>query len=159
VRAREILDGLIDGVGGSFAGAVSFSMDDSMAKARIALTARLVREYDEAIRYFTERLGFVLLEDTPLTEMKRWVRVAPNEAGPSLLLARADKPEQTAQIGKQAGGRVALFLETDDFARDYRAMCDRGVTFETEPRRESYGTYAVFRDLYGNRWDLIEPAG
>jgi catechol 2,3-dioxygenase-like lactoylglutathione lyase family enzyme len=123
----------------------------------IAHVALLVRDYDEAIAYFTERLGFILTEDTPQGEGKRWVRVAPPSAtGTSLLLARAADPEQAALIGGQGGGRVFLFLETDDFWRDYGAMRSRGVSFLETPRREPYGTVAVFEDLYGNRWDLIQ---
>jgi catechol 2,3-dioxygenase-like lactoylglutathione lyase family enzyme len=123
----------------------------------IAHVALLVRDYDEAIAYFTERLGFILTEDTPQGEGKRWVRVAPPSAkGTSLLLARAADPEQAALIGGQGGGRVFLFLETDDFWRDYGAMRSRGVSFLETPRGEPYGTVAVFEDLYGNRWDLIQ---
>jgi catechol 2,3-dioxygenase-like lactoylglutathione lyase family enzyme len=119
----------------------------------------LVRDYDEAIAYFTEVLGFALVEDTPLSESKRWVLVAPQGSGGTrLLLAKADKPEQSARVGDQTGGRVFLFLETDDFERDYSAMRERGVRFLEEPRHEPYGTVAVFADLYGNRWDLIEFA-
>ena len=131
----------------------------------LMLVSYLVREYDEAIAYFTDVLGFRLLEDTPRTYEtpgKRWVRVAPpsreaGEVGAALLLARAATPEQTAAIGQQAGGRVWLFLETDDFARDHAALSARGVEFLEAPRREPYGMVAVFRDLYGNKWDLIEP--
>lgn len=122
--------------------------------------ALLVRDYDEAIAFFVDALGFQLLEDTPLGPEKRWVRVAPaGGKGAALLLARAATAGQRAQIGNQAGGRVFLFLETDDVARDHAAMQQRGVRFLEAPRRESYGTVAVFEDLYGNRWDLIEPAG
>jgi len=118
----------------------------------------LVRDYDEAIGFFTGKLGFVLAEDTPLTGGKRWVRVVPRGSmGPGLLLAKAATPEQQAAVGSQAGGRVFLFLHTDDFSRDYGAMVAAGVVFAEEPRRESYGTVAVFRDLYGNKWDLLEP--
>jgi len=123
----------------------------------IAHLALLVRDYDEAIAYFTEMLGFTLLEDTPQEGGKRWVRVAPPGAqGTSLLLARAAGSEQLALIGVQGGGRVFLFLETDDFRRDYDAMRSRGVSFLETPRSEPYGTVAVFEDLYGNRWDLIQ---
>jgi len=123
----------------------------------IAHVALLVRDYDEAIAYFAEKLGFILLEDTPQGEGKRWVRVAPPGAqGTSLLLAQAAGPEQVALIGRQGGGRVFLFLETDDFWRDYNAMRSRGVSFLETPRSEPYGTVAVFEDLYGNRWDLIQ---
>jgi catechol 2,3-dioxygenase-like lactoylglutathione lyase family enzyme len=126
---------------------------------RIAAVSLLVRDYDEAIAYFTEALGFTLVEDTKLSEEKRWVLVAPaNGSGPGLLLARADTAAQAARIGDQTGGRVFLFLHTDDFRRDYDAMRARGVVFHEEPRRETYGTVAVFEDLYGNKWDLLEPA-
>lgn len=122
----------------------------------IAQVALLVRDYDEAIRFFTEALGFRLLEDTPLGGGKRWVRVAPvGQSGAVLLLAKAVTPAQADRVGDQTGGRVWLFLETDDFWRDYEAMRARGVAFEEAPRAEPYGTVAVFRDLYGNRWDLI----
>ena len=122
----------------------------------LGFVALLVREYDEAIAYFTAALGFTLVEDTPRAEGKRWVVVAPPGGGTALLLARAVGPEQEACVGRQAGGRVFLFLYTDDFPRDYHAMQARGVMFEEQPRREEYGTVAVFRDLYGNRWDLLE---
>ena len=125
----------------------------------IAHVALLVRDYDEAMGYFTEKLGFILLEDTPQQEGKRWVRVAPPGAQrTSLLLAQAAGPEQVAVIGRQGGGRVFLFLETDDFRRDFEAMRSRGVSFLETPRTEPYGTVAVFEDLYGNRWDLIQRA-
>jgi len=123
---------------------------------RIALTALLVRDYDEAIRFFTRALGFELLEDSPAGPGKRWVRVAPSGgAGGALLLARAATPEQERAIGNQSGGRVFLFLETDDFDRDYARMRAEGVRFAEEPRQEAYGKVAVFLDLYGNKWDLI----
>lgn len=119
--------------------------------------ALLVRDYDEAIRFYTQVLGFDLLEDTDLDGGKRWVRVAPpGGGGTALLLARAATPEQTARIGDQTGGRVFLFLNTDDFGRDYERYRANGVRFLEEPRRELYGTVAVFVDLYGNRWDLLE---
>src|SRR5262245_12280046 len=117
----------------------------------------LVRDYDEAIAFFVERLDFDLVADDDLGEGKRWVLVAPKGgAGTRLLLAEAATVEQAARIGDQAGGRVFLFLETDDFARDHQAMIAKGVTFRESPRREAYGTVAVFEDLYGNGWDLIE---
>ena len=116
------------------------------------------RDYDEAIAWFTSVLGFELLEDTRQSETKRWVRVAPTKRGSALLLACAATPAQVASIGHQTGGRVAFFLDTDDFARDHAAFTARGVPFVEPPRQESYGTVAVFTDLYGNRWDLIEPA-
>ena len=131
-----------------------------MAQQRLGAVSYLVREYDEAIAFFTQRLGFRLVEDTPLGGGKRWVRVAPpGGTGPSLLLAKAVTPEQAAAVGRQAGGRVFLFLETDDFARDHGAMLAAGVVFDEAPRREPYGRVAVFRDLYGNKWDLLQPAG
>ena len=126
--------------------------------ARIAAVALLVRDYDEAAEWYRRCLGFVKLADTPLADGKRWVTVAPADGGTALLLARAVGGEQTARIGDQAGGRVFLFLETDDFARDHAAMLAAGVDFREAPRRETYGTVAVFADLYGNLWDLIEPA-
>ena len=126
----------------------------SQAIGRIAL---VVRDYDEAIAYFTRSLGFELLEDTPQGPSKRWVVVAPpGGSGTALLLARAATPEQERRIGDQTGGRVFLFLSTDDFWGDYRRMRAGGVAFAEEPRQESYGMVVVFRDLYGNRWDLVE---
>ena len=120
--------------------------------------ALLVRDYDEAIAFFTERLGFDLLEDTALGAGKRWVLVAPpGGAGTALLLAKATGPEQESRIGDQTGGRVFLFLHTDDFWSDYRALQVRGIVFTEQPRTETYGTVVVFLDLYGNKWDLIEP--
>lgn len=123
----------------------------------IAAVALVVRDYDEALAFFTDCLAFAVIEDTPLTESKRWVVVAPpGGAGTRLLLARAATPEQVARVGDQTGGRVFLFLHTDDFWRDYRQMQSRGVRFVEEPREEPYGTVAVFLDLYGNRWDLVQ---
>jgi catechol 2,3-dioxygenase-like lactoylglutathione lyase family enzyme len=119
--------------------------------------ALLVRDYDEAIAYYTTTLGFTLREDTPLGGGKRWVVLAPGNDGATLLLARAANERQQAQIGDQCGGRVFLFLHTDDFARDHREFSARGVKFVEAPRHEAFGTVAVFEDLYGNRWDLIEP--
>jgi catechol 2,3-dioxygenase-like lactoylglutathione lyase family enzyme len=122
----------------------------------IGYVALVVREYDEAIAFFTQSLGFTLIEDTNLGA-KRWVLVAPpGSNGTRLLLARAANPEQVRHIGNQTGGRVFLFLHTDDFWRDYRAMKERGVKFHEDPRSESYGTVAVFEDLYGNKWDLLQ---
>jgi catechol 2,3-dioxygenase-like lactoylglutathione lyase family enzyme len=117
----------------------------------------MVRDYDEAVAFFRDRLGFEVVEDTPLGCGKRWVVVAPGGAGASLLLARAATAEQAARVGDQTGGRVFLFLRTDDFWRDHRALLSRGVRFAEEPREESYGMVAVFLDLYGNRWDLVQP--
>jgi len=128
----------------------------------IAAVTLVVREYDEAIEYFTTVLGFHLLEDTPLGGGKRWVRVAPVSAGSTaLLLARAATREQLLAVGNQTGGRVFLFLETTDFAADYARLSARGVQFAEEPRHEVYGRVAVFVDLYGNRWDLVQylPSG
>jgi len=117
----------------------------------------VVGDYDQAIAYYTQRLGFVLLEDIDLGS-KRWVRIAPSaQAETALLLARADGDAQRARIGDQTGGRVGFFLHTDDFARDHAAMLAHGVRFLESPRVETYGTVAVFEDLYGNRWDLLEP--
>ncbi|MCG8405687.1 MAG: VOC family protein [Phycisphaerales bacterium] len=124
----------------------------------IGRMAIVVRDYDEAIRFYTEKLGFVVREDTDLGGGKRWVRVAPsNGSNTELLLARAVTPEQRARIGDQTGGRVFVFLETDDFWRDYEAMSERGVTFCRPPKEEPYGMVAVFLDLYGNKFDLIQP--
>lgn len=124
----------------------------------IATIALVVRDYDEAIEFYCGLLGFALVEDTGLGGAKRWVLVAPpGGTGARLLLARADGPSQRAAIGNQTGGRVMLFLETDDFARDHARMVENGVTFLEAPRHEPYGSVAVFVDLYGNRWDLIEP--
>ncbi|MBL7991801.1 MAG: VOC family protein [Candidatus Kapabacteria bacterium] len=122
----------------------------------IAALTLLVRNYDEAIAYYTEKLGFVLLEDTPLGAGKRWVRVAPKGSETALLLAQASTEEQKAHIGNQTGGRVFLFLHTDDCWRDYNAYKARGVAFREVPREEEYGTVVVFEDLYGNAWDLVQ---
>jgi len=117
----------------------------------------LVRDYDEAVAWFTAKIGFALIENSDLGGGKRWVMVGPKGDGARLLLARASTPSQQAMIGRQGGGRVFLFLETDDFARDHAAFVSRGVRFIEAPREEAYGRVAVFEDLYGNRWDLIEP--
>jgi len=121
----------------------------------VTTAAVVVRDYDEAIAFYAGILGLRLIEDTPLAAGKRWVVVG-TDAGARLLLARAATPEQEARIGDQTGGRVFLFLETDDFARDHAAYRAAGVRFMEGPRQEPYGTVAVFEDLYGNRWDLIE---
>ncbi len=123
----------------------------------IAAVALLVRDYDEAIAFFTRALRFSLLEDNPLGDGKRWVRVAPaGSPGASLLLAQAATPEQLSCVGRQGGGRVMWFLETDDFAGDHAHLLSGGVRFRELPRHEAYGTVAVFEDLYGNPWDLIQ---
>ena len=120
--------------------------------------ALVVRDYDEALAYFTDTLNFEVIEDTRLSEDKRWVLIAPpGSKGTSLLLARAATPEQLTRIGNQTGSRVFLFLHTDDFWRDYHLYKAKGIVFVREPKEERYGTVAVFRDLYGNLWDLLEP--
>ena len=126
---------------------------------KLGLIAIVVRDYDDAIAFYTQVLGFDLIEDTPIPEQqKRWVVVAPHGAnGSQILLARAVGEVQLSRVGDQTGGRVFLFLYTDDFWRDYRAYLSRGVVFVREPKVERYGTVAVFRDLYGNLWDLLEP--
>ncbi|MDX8533614.1 VOC family protein [Mesorhizobium sp. VK25A] len=124
----------------------------------VATVALVVASYDEAVRWYVERLGFVLIEDVDLGGGKRWVTVAPAKGqGARLLLAQASGEEQASRIGNQTGGRVFLFLETDNFSRDHQAMLAKGVEFREAPRSEAYGTVAVFSDLYGNLWDLIEP--
>lgn len=128
-------------------------------KQYIAHMALVVADYDEAIAFYTQQLGFTLVEDTVLSDSKRWVLVAPPGAKEScLLLAKAADEEQASRIGNQTGGRVFLFLYTDDLKRDYEQMKSRGVVFVREPAIEVYGTVAVFKDLYGNLWDLLEPA-
>ena len=117
--------------------------------------ALVVPDYDEALAFFGGTLGFRLVEDTPLADGKRWVVVAPPGGGASILLARAATPAQREAIGNQTGGRVAFFLDSDDFDRDHRALRARGAVFEEEPRDEPYGRVAVFRDPFGNRWDLV----
>jgi catechol 2,3-dioxygenase-like lactoylglutathione lyase family enzyme len=124
---------------------------------RLGHVALVVRDYDEAIAFYTQSLGFQLIEDTDLGNGKRWVLVRPpGSESTDLLLAKAVNPEQASRIGNQTGGRVFLFLHTDDFWGDYRAMTARGVKFVRPPSEESYGTVAVFEDLYGNHWDLLE---
>jgi catechol 2,3-dioxygenase-like lactoylglutathione lyase family enzyme len=127
-------------------------------KQSIAHIALVVRDYDEAIEFYTNKLRFSLVEDTYQPEQdKRWVVVAPpNSSGTSLLLAKASKPKQESFVGDQAGGRVFLFLRTDDFWRDYNEMIAREIQFVREPKEAEYGTVAVFKDLYGNLWDLIQ---
>ena len=124
----------------------------------IAMVAMVVRDYDEAIAWYRDALGFSLLEDEDRGDGKRWVRMAPTgNTHFSLLLAKATSPQQEAAIGDQHGGRVGFFLHTDDFVRDHARLARAGAHFEESPRHEAYGTVVVFRDLYGNRWDLIEP--
>lgn len=128
-------------------------------KQALGLVSLVVREYDEAIAFYVGILGFTLVENTYIPEQsKRWVVVAPPGSTESrLLLARASNPDQATFVGNQTGGRVFLFLCTDNFARDYQAYAARGVRFVREPKEESYGTVAVFEDLYGNLWDLVQP--
>ena len=127
---------------------------------RLGAISLLVRDYDEAIEWYTRCLGFDLIEDSPRAPPpgKRWVMVAPKGAGTALLLAQAASAEQRARIGDQAGGRVFLFLHTDDFTRDHARMLAEGVRFLEAPRHETYGSVAVFEDLYGNKWDLLQHA-
>lgn len=124
---------------------------------RLGTVTLVVRDYDEAIRWFVGALGFVVHEDTPLSAEKRWVVVGPPDGGARLLLAKASGTAQQARVGDQTGGRVAFFLETDDFATTRDRMAGAGIRFTEAPRAERYGTVAVFEDLYGNRWDLIGP--
>lgn len=124
---------------------------------RVATVSVVVADYDEAIAWYTGKLGFRLAEDVDLGGGKRWVTVEPGGQSARLLFAKADGESQAASIGNQTGGRVFLFLETDDFARDHALMTEKGVSFHEAPRNEAYGTVAVFADLYGNLWDLIEP--
>jgi catechol 2,3-dioxygenase-like lactoylglutathione lyase family enzyme len=125
----------------------------------IAHIAVLVNDYDEAIEFYTQKLHFTLVEDNQLSDTKRWVRVAPSgSAGCCILLAKAENEEQKSRVGNQTGGRVFLFLYTDDFGRDFQNLLDQEVTIIRQPVKEPYGTVAVFADLYGNLWDLIEPA-
>ncbi len=127
----------------------------------IGYLTMVVRDYDEAIAFFTRSLGFDLIEDTPSKDRqgrdKRWVLVAPRGShGTAILLAKASTPEEVSRIGNQTGGRIFLFLHTVDFWRDYNAIREKGVKFIREPKEEKYGTVAVFEDLYGNKWDLLE---
>ena len=124
---------------------------------KLVSVSLIVRDYDEAIAFFTQQLPFRLHEDTPLAGGKRWVVIAPAGGGASLLLAKATTAEAQTRIGDQTGGRVFLFLHTDDFWRDHRDFQSRGIRFIEQPREESYGTVAVFLDLYGNKWDLVQP--
>ena len=131
---------------------------EEIMKQHIAHIALVVDDYDKAIKFYTEKLNFDLIEDTPLSETKRWVMVAPKGSTECrLLLAKAANEEQKSRVGNQTGGRVFLFLYTDNIKRDYNNMKEKGILFIREPSIESYGTVAVFEDLYGNLWDLIEP--
>lgn len=124
----------------------------------LAHIALVVKDYDEAIAFYTQKLNFILVEDTQLSETKRWVRIKPNgQSNTCILLAQAANDEQRARIGNQTGGRVFLFLHTDDFWRDYNHMVEHKISFVRPPVEEPYGTVAVFEDLYGNLWDLIQP--
>jgi catechol 2,3-dioxygenase-like lactoylglutathione lyase family enzyme len=128
-------------------------------KQQLATIALVVHDYDEAIRFYTEKLHFTLVEDTVMSETKRWVVVAPpGSDGCNLLLAKAANDEQASRVGNQTGGRVFLFLHTENFKRDYENLQNQGITIVRGPSKEPYGTVAVFADLYGNLWDLIEPA-
>ena len=127
-------------------------------KQLISSVALVVDNYDDAIDFYTKQLKFELVEDTDLGDGKRWVRVSPpNSKGTAILLAKADSAQQSKSVGKQSGGRVFLFLQTDDFWRDYNDMMSKGVSFKESPRVEVYGTVVVFEDLYGNKWDLFQP--
>jgi len=129
-------------------------------KQRIAHIAIVVNDYDEAIKFYTEKLHFDMVEDTQLSETKRWVLVRPKGSNECcLLLAKAANDEQRSRVGNQTGGRVFLFLHTDNFEIDYQNLLDHQIDIVRQPQREEYGTVAVFKDLYGNLWDLIEPAG
>lgn len=128
-------------------------------KQRLAQIAIVVDDYDKAMEFYTKKLHFDLIEDTQLSETKRWVIVRPKGSkGCSLLLAKAANEEQVTRIGNQTGGRVFLFLHTDNFKRDFQNLIDNGIEIVRQPQRELYGTVAVFKDLYGNLWDMIEPA-
>ena len=130
-----------------------------MTKQRIAHIALVVDDYDDAIKFYTEKLNFNLIEDTPLSDSKRWVLVGPPGAKECcLLLAKAADDKQRASVGNQTGGRVFLFLYTDDFNRDYTQMREKGIRFVRLPKEEMYGRVAVFEDLYGNLWDLLQPS-
>ena len=131
-------------------------MNKPLHQRTLATIALVVPDYDEALAWYVDVMGFSLIEDTSLSDNKRWIIVSPGK-GSNLLLAKAATAVQSAAIGNQAGGRVFLFLETDNFDRDYALYKSNGVTFEQEPRQEPYGTVAVFKDKFGNRWDLIEP--
>ncbi|MBI1344636.1 MAG: VOC family protein [Terrimonas sp.] len=125
---------------------------------KLAIVTLVVKDYDEALDFFMQKLSFQLVEDTRLTDQKRWVLVSPpGDPGCRILLAKAANEKQIASVGNQAGGRVAFFLHTDNFQADYKRLSGNGVHFVREPKEETYGTVAVFEDLYGNLWDLIQP--
>lgn len=126
-------------------------------KRTLGLITLVVRDYDQALAYYCDVLGFERVEDTALPDGKRWVVIRPGADGAAMLLAEAVNERQRMAVGNQTGGRVGFFLQTEDFAADHRRMCERGVRFLEEPRHEAYGSVAVFEDIYGNRWDLIEP--
>ncbi len=129
-------------------------------KQHIARISLVVEDYDDAIKFYIEKLDFVLIEDTPLSDTKRWVVVSPKGSSEcALLLAKAANAEQQSRVGNQTGGRVFLFLYTDDFWRDYNKMIEKGIHFVRPPSEEDYGIVAVFSDLYGNLWDFIQPRG
>jgi catechol 2,3-dioxygenase-like lactoylglutathione lyase family enzyme len=146
-KKRSALDG--DGAG----------MAKSGMTQTLASMTLVVADYDEAIVFYRDRLGFAVIEDTDMGGGKRWVLVGPAAGGARLLLAKADGAAQRTAIGNQTGGRVMGFLQTDNFGSDFAAMTQRGVKFLEAPRHEPYGSVAVFEDLYGNKWDLIEPKG
>ena len=136
---------------------MSEPVQQKIVQQKIANIALLVADYDDAIEFYTTKLQFSLIADTDLGGGKRWVEIAPpNSTGSHILLAKASTPQQQAAVGNQTGGRVFLFLHTNDFWRDYNAMQAKGVEFNEQPREESYGTVAVFQDLYGNKWDLLQ---
>ena len=139
---------------GSGAGMAKSGMTQTIASMTL-----VVADYDEAIAFYRDRLGFALIENTDMGGGKRWVLVGPRDGGTRLLLAKADVAAQRAALGNHTGGRVMGFLQTDDFTSDFAAMTQRGVKFLEAPRHEPYGSVAVFEDLYGNKWDLIEPKG
>jgi catechol 2,3-dioxygenase-like lactoylglutathione lyase family enzyme len=132
-------------------------LPSKMIQPHLAHVAIVVQDYDEAIRFYTQVLHFELIEDTLISQTKRWVLVRPQGGGCALLLAKAANTEQLKYVGNQSGGRVFLFLHTDDFGRDYHRLLEQGVQIVRPPSQEAYGTVAVFADLYGNLWDLIEP--
>jgi catechol 2,3-dioxygenase-like lactoylglutathione lyase family enzyme len=137
---------------------VAAEADQPLPQRRLAMTSLVVRDYDEALRFYVDTLGFTLIEDARVPEQnKRWVVIAPGSGAARLLLARAVGTEQEARIGNQTGGRVFLFLHTDDVWRDFNLYSARGVVFVRPPTAAAFGTAAVFRDLYGNLWDLIQP--